>query len=136
LHFAVRPDGKAAVTFYKVRQKYGGIEAERLKQEVAGWTIKKINDLYQGFSLVECQPQTGRTHQLRVHLAHLGHPLVGDKLYAPKNKVKMDAVWCSRQFLHAKKISLGQPRTGKELTIEAKLTDDLAAAQKWLILPS
>ncbi|MCL2110388.1 RluA family pseudouridine synthase [Microgenomates group bacterium] len=132
LQFAVRSDGKAAVTFYKVVKKYQGIDAGRLKEVAKEQSLKKINDLYQGFSEVEFRPQTGRTHQLRVHMAHLGHPLVGDKLYAPKNKVKMDRLWCPRQFLHAKRISFTHPRTGKEVVVTAKLTRDLVEAKKWL----
>jgi len=59
-----------------------------------------------GKTLVECQPQTGRTHQIRVHLKHLGHPIVGDPLYGRRGLHK-------RHFLHAWKISFTHPDTGK-----------------------
>lgn len=70
------------------------------------------------FTLLELQPQTGRTHQLRVHLSHLGHPIVGDKLYGGK-------MLLPRQFLHASKLELLDPKNKKTLNFEAKMPKDL-----------
>ena len=73
--------------------------------------------------LLRCLLRTGRTHQIRVHLAHLGHPLVGDALYggAP-------AAGLTRQALHARRLSLVHPITGTPLDVVAPLPPDLAAA--------
>lgn len=66
----------------------------------------------QGASLVLARPKTGRTHQIRVHLAELGHPIIGDALYGGKTKAGKAA----RQALHAYKLSLSHPITGKKMT--------------------
>lgn len=70
-----------------------------------------------GMSLLDCQPQTGRTHQIRVHLKHLGHPIVGDPLYGRRGT-------SPRHFLHAWKISFHHPETGKTLKFLAPLPPD------------
>ena len=70
----------------------------------------KVLEQYQGYSLVECQLETGRTHQIRVHMAYIGHPLAGDRLYGPKKTLPGHG-----QFLHAKTLGFEQPRTGEWL---------------------
>jgi 23S rRNA pseudouridine1911/1915/1917 synthase len=74
-------------------------------------------------SLVECKLHSGRTHQIRVHLHHLGHAVLGDKIYAPKLAGKF-----SRQMLHAWKLGFHHPRTGEWKTFEAPLPNDFAEA--------
>ena len=99
--FAVVPGGRQSETGYKVRE------------------------YYDGYTLVELKPKTGRTHQLRVHLAYLGHPVVGDERYAgEKQRQAGRKVW-QRQWLHAAKLSLEHPQTGKRMTWEARLPDEL-----------
>ena len=72
------------------------------------------------FSLVEVSPKTGRTHQIRVHLASIGHPIVGDSLYGPKeNPFRL-----KRQFLHAESLEFSL-ENGQRIKIEAELPDDL-----------
>lgn len=73
-----------------------------------------------GLSLVNLRLETGRTHQIRVHMSAIGHPLIGDFLYNPDNKET------TRQALHAKTLSLVQPITGEHLTFDAPLPDDMA----------
>ena len=75
------------------------------------------------FCLLRCLLRTGRTHQIRVHLAHLGHPLVADALYggAP-------AAGLARQALHARRLAFAHPITGPALDFSAPLPADLAAA--------
>jgi 23S rRNA pseudouridine1911/1915/1917 synthase len=74
-------------------------------------------------SLVECRLHSGRTHQIRVHLHHLGHPVLGDKVYAPR--IAKDF---SRQMLHAWKLGFRHPRTEEWNSFEAPLPNDFAAA--------
>ncbi len=72
-------------------------------------------------SLVQCALHSGRTHQIRVHLHHLGHPVIGDKLYAPKLAKKFP-----RQMLHAWKLGFTHPRTGEWNDFEAPLPEDFS----------
>jgi 23S rRNA pseudouridine1911/1915/1917 synthase len=72
-------------------------------------------------SLVECELHSGRTHQIRVHLHHLGHPIVGDKVYGRKSDF-------SRQMLHAWKLGFTHPRTGNWKSFEAPLPNDFVEA--------
>lgn len=71
----------------------------------------------EGKSLVECRPHTGRTHQIRVHLKHLGHPVVGDPLYGRRGSH-------TRHFLHAWKIAFADPSTGKPVSFTAPVPVD------------
>ena len=79
-------------------------------------------------SLIECRLHTGRTHQIRVHLHHLGHPVLGDKVYAPRLAKDFP-----RQMLHAWKLGFRHPRTEEWKSFEAPLPDDFVAAIKLTI---
>jgi 23S rRNA pseudouridine1911/1915/1917 synthase len=79
-------------------------------------------------SLIECRLHSGRTHQIRVHLQHLGHPVLGDKVYAPRFANNLP-----RQMLHAWKLGFRHPRTGEWKSLEAPLPDDFATAIKLTI---
>ena len=79
-------------------------------------------------SLVECRLHSGRTHQIRVHLHHLGHPVLGDKIYAPRLAKEFP-----RQMLHAWKLEFRHPRTQEWKSFEAPLPDDFATAIKLTI---
>jgi 23S rRNA pseudouridine1911/1915/1917 synthase len=79
-------------------------------------------------SLIECRLHSGRTHQIRVHLHHLGHPVLGDKVYAPRLAKDFP-----RQMLHAWKLGFRHPRTKEWKNFEAPLPDDFAAAIKLTI---
>ncbi len=120
--FAVISEGRPAVTDYEVVEFYPGFSEQGLEklQEV-----KKQLSVYQGFSLVNCWPKTGRTHQIRVHMKHWKHPLVGDSKYVGKKRVRLDREWCPRQFLHATQIEFLHPRTRKKVEFKAKLSQDL-----------
>ena len=114
---AVLPSkGRAAVTHWRTMATFG-----RGKQPIA--------------SLLECTLETGRTHQVRVHLAHIGHPLIGDPLYGPgfKSKLrklpeplrgKLEAL--DRQALHAAKLAFAHPLTGTLLKFNSPLPRDLS----------
>src|SRR4029079_18825759 len=79
-------------------------------------------------SLIECRLHSGRTHQIRVHLHHLGHPVLGDNVYAPHLAKDF-----SRQMLHAWKLGFQHPRTQEWKSFEAGIPDDFAAAIKLTI---
>lgn len=76
-------------------------------------------------SLVELTPHTGRTHQIRVHMKYINHPLVGDYVYAGRKTSRRDRTWVTRVMLHAWKIVFHQPKTGEELAIESPMPDDM-----------
>lgn len=121
-HFTVDLEGRVAVTEYRVEKWYSGLDVTKINTQIE----KKYLGIYQqGFSLVRCLPKTGRTHQIRVHLAAIQHPLVGDITYVGRKRAKLDPVWCSRQFLHAVQLSFKQPRTGENLIFTAELSQDL-----------
>jgi 23S rRNA pseudouridine1911/1915/1917 synthase len=113
---AVRETGREAVTHWELRETFIG----RDNKPIA--------------SLIECQLETGRTHQIRVHLAHIGHPLLGDQVYGPHFKTKarnlplpaqaaLEAL--GRQALHAYLLALEHPDTGEVLEWTANLPCDL-----------
>ena len=76
-------------------------------------------------ALLECQLETGRTHQIRVHLRAIGHPVIGDPTYGPRRAD--DAFGLSRPFLHARSLSFSHPISGQTVRAESPLPDDLAA---------
>lgn len=76
----------------------------------------EVLKIYRDYTLVKCILETGRTHQIRVHMKYIGHPLVGDPLYGPKKTIKGNG-----QFLHAGKLGFVHPTTGKLLIFEAPL---------------
>lgn len=78
---------------------------------------------YNNYSLVSVSLETGRTHQIRVHMKYINHPVVGDQLYG-SGKSKRD-LGLNRQFLHACKLEFTHPRTGKRMVFEDKLPPDL-----------
>jgi 23S rRNA pseudouridine1911/1915/1917 synthase len=80
----------------------------------------KVLERLKGYTYVEIYPKTGRTHQIRVHLAHTGHPIVGDELYGRRAKNLAD-----RPLLHACRISFDHPSSGKRLTVEASVPEDM-----------
>lgn len=154
--FAVDPNGRSAVTAYTVVRRFVGIkglvEAAKLgwshqAPEYQAFTTKFLElpeparkvirqhkaSYEQGFSLVACYPKTGRTHQIRVHLAHLHHPLVGDQLYAGKKRAGVDAAWCPRQFLHAATLEIAHPRSHQRQAITTPLPLELSRVLDFLV---
>ena len=85
---------------------------ENGKNAVTHFTVL---EQFQKFSLIRCQLETGRTHQIRVHLAYIGHPVAGDPLYGPHHTLKGNG-----QFLHAQVLGFKQPHSGKWLEFEAQ----------------
>jgi len=100
------------------------------REAITHYTVqKRIDSKYGKFSLLELQIDTGRTHQIRVHLASLGHPVVGDTLYgAPREIRSKDHATLSlpRNFLHAAKLELQHPRTDGRLSFSRPLPEELS----------
>ncbi len=103
---AVLAGGREAITEYHVLEQFA----------------HPIGPVAGEYSLVEAEPVTGRTHQIRVHLASIGHPVVGDAVYG-RRKQRLPV---SRQFLHARRLEFKHPLTGERLDLEAPLPEDLA----------
>ncbi|MCA9388612.1 RluA family pseudouridine synthase [Candidatus Berkelbacteria bacterium] len=97
-------------------------------------TSYKVLKTYQSnFSLLEVQPKTGRTHQIRVHLSEEGWPIIGDQLYCNKESRQASAeLDLKRQFLHAKKLEFNDPESKERITIQAQLAPDLEQILKRL----
>jgi 23S rRNA pseudouridine1911/1915/1917 synthase len=85
-------------------------------------TAYRVVERFAGAALVEARPRTGRTHQIRVHLAAIGHPVLGDRVYGKASRR------ARRHLLHAARITFTHPRTGERMTLEAPLPPDFAAA--------
>ncbi len=80
------------------------------------------------YSLLTLNPKTGRTHQLRVHLKHIGNPIVSDHLYAGRKTFKKDIAWCPRLFLHAAAITFSHPFSNEIKSFSSNLPSDLEKA--------
>ncbi len=88
---------------------------------------------YGEFSLLAMRPKTGRTHQIRVHLSHLGHPVMGDKVYGSrKEKDSEKELGISRQMLHAQQLGFDHPGTGQRMEFLAPLPLDMERIISWL----
>jgi 23S rRNA pseudouridine1911/1915/1917 synthase len=83
-------------------------------------THYEVIESYKNGDLVKATLETGRTHQIRIHFSHLGHPIYGDSLYGASEESYID-----RQALHAYKLILPHPRTGEELILQSELPDDM-----------
>lgn len=85
----------------------------------------KVVNRYQEYTLLEVTPLTGRTHQIRVHLAHLGYPVAGDSLYGKGKQVGEERRWCPRLFLHASDLQFMHPITGRVVDVGCDLPAEL-----------
>ncbi len=93
----------------------------------------EVAEEFKDAALLNVYPETGRTHQIRVHLSYIGHPVIGDKLYGNSDSKKMAReLGLERQFLHAKKLEFNHPVTGERIILEDKLSDDLLRCLKVL----
>lgn len=94
-------------------------------------SLEKFSAGGETYSLIECRLETGRTHQIRIHLAEIGHMLCGERTYThqPGDKPQRDSSAAPRQALHAAVLGLVHPLTGKQLAFRTKLPRDL---QEWL----
>lgn len=83
----------------------------------------KANALF--YSQLKLTPKTGRTHQIRVHLKSIGHPIVSDLIYTPSKLIKFDLLWCPRLFLHSARLSFYGPNSKKNFDFKSDLPNDL-----------
>ena len=120
---AVRPGGREAVTHWEILESFKGMDGKPVA------------------ALLACELETGRTHQIRVHLAHIGHPLLGDSVYGPHFKTKSSHLGpqsqaalnaLGRQALHAYLLAVEHPKTGAILEWKSDLPEDLAALRETL----
>jgi len=91
-------------------------------------THYRVSERLRGASLVECRLETGRTHQVRVHMAHLGHPLIGDPVYGRDRKgfkSILETLGFKRQALHAKRLGFIHPVTEQKLSFDSALPTDM-----------
>lgn len=131
--FAVTPFGRISETRFKLVKTYE-FEKKNFTNLLAAFPqnkrgfFKKNARLY---SLLEAYPKTGRTHQIRLHIKFLGHPIVSDPLYSGKF-YPFDKLFCPRMFLHAQSLSFTHPKTGKRVTISSTLPSDLRRSFSYL----
>lgn len=116
--FGVVAGGREAVTKYRVLS---------VKYLVSGKERKPL-------TLLELYPETGRTHQIRVHLKYINHPVFADPFYAGRKTSRNDRKLLSRMFLHASKISFNSPKTGDLVSFESPLPEELKHFLQTLIL--
>ena len=100
-----------------------------IKKTKVALTLYEVAKRYQGYTLLKVEPKTGRTHQIRIHLASIGFPVAGDKIYGPKGAPEE---LFKRQMLHAQVISFLTPQ-GEFLEIEAPMPQDFASALRRLL---
>lgn len=129
--FTVLPGGKEAVTEYEPLERLQ-FTGDRLQEIFSGFNKIQMRKLYTVhynlFTLLKCKPLTGRTHQIRVHLKYINHPIVSDEKYVGRKMYRLDNRWCPRMFLHAAKIGFYHPETGKWMELESPLPEDLRKA--------
>ena len=124
---AVRQGGREAITHWEVLEKYTGLDGKPVA------------------ALLSCRLETGRTHQIRVHLAHIGHPLLGDDTYGPgfrtkathlNPKAREALAALGRQALHAHILGFQHPETGAQVSFKSRLPDDLSRLRQSLAQPA
>lgn len=125
---SLREAGKEAVTEYEPleRLQFTGDRLQEIYSDFNKIQMRKLSTThYNLFTLVSCKPKTGRTHQIRVHLKYIAHPIVSDGTYAGRKVYRLDKRWCPRQFLHAQKLGFFHPRGGEWMEVESELPEDL-----------
>jgi 23S rRNA pseudouridine1911/1915/1917 synthase len=132
VHGNVRQDEgivDAPVGRHPVERKKMSTASRRGKAALTRW---KVLERFGAFTLLEAKIETGRTHQIRVHLSALGHPVVGDSVYGGSKRIVESTALratlkkLSRQALHAGRLSFAHPITGKGMTFESPLPEDIA----------
>lgn len=107
---------------HRIHRKKMSVNTARGKEAVTGFTVLRQ---YERFALLKIVIKTGRTHQIRVHLAHLGHPVIGDQEYGYPSVNKQFAAQAHRQMLHAFSLEITHPVTKKPMIFRAKMPEDM-----------
>lgn len=119
--------GRSAVTHYRVLKRFGtgdmGHGTEASSPTAHG--PRPIPPF--PYTLLEVSLETGRTHQIRVHMSHLGYPVLGDTTYGKRSASAWQALGVSRQLLHAQAITFRHPTTGKPIELKAPIPQDILA---------
>ena len=131
---AIRAGGREAVTHWEVLERYGGQKAGK-RPDMAGMPKRPSRPTEPVASLLACRLETGRTHQIRLHLASIGHPLLGDEVYGAGFRTKEALLPApaqaalkalGRQALHAHILVITHPTSGEILRFRSELPPDLA----------
>lgn len=117
----------------RVEQPIGRSTVDRKKMAVVkdgkyAATNYRVIERFKNYTYIECILETGRTHQIRVHMSYIGHPLMGDPVYCTKK----EPINTNGQMLHAKTIGFVSPSTNKELLFDSELPDDFVKALNYL----
>ena len=134
--FGIVKKGREAITDYKVIKRYS-IEEKEFEQIVENLNLNKNRISYlkvhaRNYTILALKPKTGRTHQIRVHLKSIGHPVVSDRIYTPTKLLKFDLSWCPRLFLHASFLEFKISKTKSPLAFRLDLPKDLKSAILYL----
>jgi 23S rRNA pseudouridine1911/1915/1917 synthase len=124
----------AAIGRHPTERKRMSTHARRGRSALTHW---KVRERFDGSTLLEIFPKTGRTHQIRVHLSSLGHPLLGDPLYGKRGTprdtfLRESSSRLKRQALHAYRLGFIHPRTGERVEFVSPLPPDMKEALDWL----
>jgi 23S rRNA pseudouridine1911/1915/1917 synthase len=103
----------------------GGKEAATKYEVIRSGELLAKRGVLEPVALLQVSPETGRTHQIRVHLKYINHPIFGDSIYAGRKTAREDRKILPRVFLHAAKISFMHPKTGERISFEAQLPQEL-----------
>ncbi len=116
MRFAVTQTGRPAKTVLAIEQVARRVAAVKGRPKIELYTLLKAS------------PWTGRTHQIRVHLKSVNHPVVADPLYAGRKQFRASQAWCPRLFLHAARLTFKHPVSLKSLTVVSPLPTELVSA--------
>ena len=134
VHGVINPEkGMVSLPIERHSKVWGkfAVGKDLARTAITEWETKEKFD--RGFSLLEIRPMTGRTHQIRVHMKYLQHPVVSDPLYLGRKMYLSDEKWCPRLFLHATELRLLHPISQETCVFASPLPEDLVIAREKLI---
>jgi len=132
LHGVLRQDEgvvKGLIARHPVERTRMAVRRDRGRESSTGFHVM---ERYDAFTFVRLSLYTGRTHQIRVHMAHIGHPVLGDSVYGRRRPHTVGDLTIGRPMLHSWRIGFAHPRTGEIIRAEAPLPDDIEGVLKYL----